>query len=150
MLPHHGGAARLCGQRKRCPCTSYQYLSILKWPPKVQQNKYFYHEDGHGVVLEVNSHEYIYIGESVYKFVVLAKLTRLESYIGNNDVPYPCVVDQHHNVYLFIDQVIIKHLTRKTFGNSTDVYEFYYKYKDKIPQERLQSMQTKTIRKRIN
>ena len=119
-------------------------------PSKVRQRKHFWHEDGHVVVVEVNPNEYIYIGESVYKFTTFAQLTRLESYIGNNDVPYPCVVDQDHNVYLFIDQVIIKHLTRKAFGNSTDVYDFYYKHKDKIPKERLQTMQTKTVRKRTS
>jgi hypothetical protein len=42
-------------------------------PYKVRQRKHFWHEDGHVVVVEVNPNEYIYIGESVYKFVVLAK-----------------------------------------------------------------------------
>ena len=116
-------------------------------PPQVRKRKDFWHEDGHVVVLEVNSHESIYIGESVYKFKTLAKLERLESYIGNNDVPYPCVVDQDHNVYLFIENQIIKRLTRKAFGNSGDVYDFYYN--TKVPKERLQNMETTTIRKRL-
>ena len=115
-------------------------------PPKRQQSKYFYHEDGHVVVLEVNSHESVYIGERVYKFKTLAKLERLESFIGNSDVPYPCVVDQDHNVYLLLENKIIKHMTRKAFGNSTDIYDFYYH--NKIPKERLQAMETTIIRDR--
>lgn len=117
-------------------------------PPKVRMRKHFWHEDGHVVVVEVNPHEYVYVGASVYKFTTIAKLVRLESFIGNNDVPHPCVIDQDHNVYLLTEHKVIKHLTRKAFGNSDDVYDFYYKHKNKIPKDNLADMQTKIIRKR--
>jgi hypothetical protein len=111
-------------------------------PEAIKLNEGFYHEDGHVVVLELTPDTSIYIGESVYMFKTLAKLNRMESYIGNSDVPCPCVIDEEGNVYLFLEDTIITHAGLGGFKDSKydDYYDFYY---DGKPEEdKLRAMET--------
>ena len=81
---------------------------------------------GHVVVVKTSHLKYVVVGSTIQEFKTLAPVTRIESYVGNSDVPYPCVVDEEHNVYLLLESVVMKHVTKKQVEPFGDVYGFYY------------------------
>lgn len=81
---------------------------------------------GHVVVVKTGHLKYVFVGNTIQEFKTLAPVTRIESYVENNDVPYPCVVDEEHNVYLLLEGVVMKHVTKKQIVPFGDVYGFYY------------------------
>ena len=78
------------------------------------------------VVVKTSHLKYVVVGNTIQEFTTLAPVTRIESYVGNSDVPYPCVVDAEHNVYLLLESVVMKHVTKKQVEPFGDVYRFYY------------------------
>jgi hypothetical protein len=81
---------------------------------------------GHVVVVKTGHLKYVFVGHAIQEFKTLAPVTRIESYVGNSDLPYPCVVDSQHNVYLLLESVVMKHVTKKQIEPFGDVYGFYY------------------------
>jgi len=79
--------------------------------------------DGNTIVVQTGNLEYIYIGEKVFKFKTLAPLTKYESPVGNNDVPYPYGVDSEGRVYLMLEGGILINPADETLE---DVYNEYW------------------------
>lgn len=82
--------------------------------------------EGHAVVVKTGHLQYVFVEHAIQKFKTLAPVTRIESYVGNNDVPYPCVVDAEHNVYLLLEGVVMKHVSKRQIEPFGDVYGYYY------------------------
>jgi|694.fasta_scaffold02748_21 hypothetical protein len=115
-------------------------------PEAIKLYEGFDHEDGHVVVLELTPDKSVYIGESVYMFKTLAKLERMESYIGSNDVPYPCMIDEEGNVYLLFYEKIITHAGLGGLKDSGEYDDYYELYDDgKIEPDKLRAMEIKVI-----
>lgn len=73
--------------------------------------------------------KYEFIGDKVFSFSALGQIVKYESPVGNNDVPYPYAIDEHGNIYLLIEDVILKHTNNlqtelNTYDN--DPYSYYY------------------------
>jgi len=78
---------------------------------------------GNSILLWIKENEYVYIGESIFKFKSLAKIVKYFSPIGNSSVPYPYAVDEEERYYLLIENLMIKHIPR---GFKKDPYDYYY------------------------
>lgn len=82
--------------------------------------------DGNTILLKISStqqkNKYIYIGPSIYSFYTQDLIKKYVSPVGNNDVPYPYAVDNHNNIYLLEENVIINVGTIK----NKDPYRIYY------------------------
>jgi hypothetical protein len=78
--------------------------------------------DGNTMLLCIRGAEYVYIGDIIYTFTAIAKITKYVSEMGNSDVPYPYAVDILGNYYLMTERVIL-------MGSSVhaDPYETYYR-----------------------
>ena len=53
---------------------------------------------GNTILLKIEDHKYVYIGEWVVEFEIEDEIVEYHSYIGSNDVPYPVAVGKE-NVY---------------------------------------------------
>lgn len=80
---------------------------------------------GNSILLWIKDNEYIYIGESVFKFKSLSRIVKYFSPIGNSSVPYPYAIDDVGRYYLMIEDVVIQNIPR---GFKKDPYDYYYKY----------------------
>jgi hypothetical protein len=90
--------------------------------------------NGNSILLKVNkdTNDYVFIGRKVYSFTSLYPIVSFLSPIGRADVPYPYSVDNHNNLYLMIEYVIIK-MDNKLLDYASDYdnpYYFYYDYID--------------------
>eukprot|EP01102_Stenamoeba_stenopodia_P018742 TRINITY_DN6934_c0_g1_i1.p1 TRINITY_DN6934_c0_g1~~TRINITY_DN6934_c0_g1_i1.p1 ORF type:complete len:217 (-),score=43.06 TRINITY_DN6934_c0_g1_i1:33-596(-) len=63
--------------------------------------------DGNTILVQTGNLEYIYIGGKIFKFKTLAPITKYNSPVGNNDVPYPYAIDSEGRVYLMLESVIL-------------------------------------------
>ena len=84
--------------------------------------------DGNTILLCVGHNEYVSISEPIFSFKSVSKIVSYVSPIGNSDVPYPYAVDDQNNIYLLIEDVIIKHNTKvsKQMKSYDDPYAYYY------------------------
>ena len=86
--------------------------------------------DGNSILLELNPNtlEYIYIGESIYKFKAYSKILSYDSPVGNSSVPYPYAVDENQNHYLMIEDIVLEMTERfrEQLHAGQDVYDYYY------------------------
>ena len=83
--------------------------------------------DGNSILVNVKYNEYIFIGSSIFSFEPLSKIIKFVSVMGNSGVPYPYAEDVTGNIYLLIENVIIKN--NPNIKNYKDPYNYYY---DKI------------------
>jgi hypothetical protein len=88
--------------------------------------------DGNSILLELDSNtlEYVYIGESIYKFKAYSKILNYYSPVGNSCVPYPYAVDENNNYYLVIEDIVLKMTDnlRYVLDEGEDPYTYYYNF----------------------
>lgn len=83
--------------------------------------------DGNAMLLHEHDLEYVFVGQSVYRFHALSSIIKFVSPVGNNDVPYPYAIDYEDRYYLFIERVIVRippELITNVF--TFDPYRYYY------------------------
>jgi hypothetical protein len=99
--------------------------------------------EGNSILLKIPGeiNNYVYIGESIYKFTTYAKIIAYYSPIGNNSVPYPYAIDELGNYYLVTENVVVKYDPKlvELIQIGEDPYSFYYNKSDFGP-EILESM----------
>jgi hypothetical protein len=61
--------------------------------------KYF---DGNSLLLKLHGEDkrYVWIGENIYEFSTPEPITKYNSYVGNNDVPYPVAFSKNYVYFL--------------------------------------------------
>ena len=64
--------------------------------------------DGNSILFQTESLRYVFVGHVIYSFDAISPIVSYVSEVGNNDVPYPYAVDERNNVYLMIEDVIVK------------------------------------------
>jgi hypothetical protein len=84
---------------------------------------------GNSILLNIKDKEYVYIGETIYKFQAYDDIVSYVSPIGNNDVPYPYAIDKSGNYYLMIQDVVVE-LPKKLVKKYEDPYFVYYSWKE--------------------
>jgi hypothetical protein len=80
--------------------------------------------DGNSILLHIKDNEYVSIGCDIYGFTTDHRITRYFSDVGGSDVPYPYAIDDHNNIYLLIEDVILSNVPEEHFD---DPYSYYYK-----------------------
>jgi hypothetical protein len=80
--------------------------------------------------------KYVYIGSEIYEFKTDDKILKYSSKIGNSAVPYPFAIGSE-NVYIMLDKV---YFSKKDIDNYDNIYDFYYKNKDKIDIHKMKSL----------
>lgn len=86
--------------------------------------------DGNSILLELNENQYEFIGDKIFSFTSLNKIVDYISPVGNSDVPYPYAIDENGNVYLLIENVVLKStesLKSHIENTNNDPYNYYYK-----------------------
>ena len=73
-----------------------------------------------------NHNTYAFIGKDVFTFASISPIVQYVSPVGNNDVPYPYAVDEHNNIYLLIEDVILLSAPDRTVTPEFDPYRYYY------------------------
>ncbi|AYV80801.1 MAG: DNA ligase [Harvfovirus sp.] len=86
--------------------------------------------DGNSILLEMEDLSYIHIAMEIFSFSSIAKIINFVSPVGNNDVPYPYATDEYGNIYLLMENVILKNnaLLEKHIQTYDDPYSYYYDY----------------------
>jgi hypothetical protein len=99
------------------------------------------HEKGNSILLRKPGDAYVYIGSEIREFRAAAgdKIVDYNSYIGNNDVPYPFAVGETHT-YLLIEKV---YLPNGAFDMKEDPYTQYYGFTDAAKGEYLKKVAKK-------
>lgn len=81
--------------------------------------------DGNSILLHLHDNTYLFIGDTIFSFVSYANIVEYISQVGNNDVPYPYAIDIDGNIYLMIEDVVLKQNTKiKKYDNNP--YWYYY------------------------
>ncbi len=83
---------------------------------------------GNSILIDITDHEYMYVGESIYRFKTIDVIKDYVSPVGNNKVPYP-VAYGDDNVYFMLDRVYIPRNKLKTLvkvDNAEDLYAEFY------------------------
>ena len=94
-------------------------------------------EAGNSILLLVNANKYVYIGHKMFTFTSIALIITYRSPIGNSDVPYPYAIDEDGNVYLLIEDAVIRNFIQRAGETCVprtpsfqfilpNPYEFYY------------------------
>ena len=66
--------------------------------------------DGNTILLEISNKKYCFIGHSIYEFSTKDKITKYESPVGNNDVPYPLAYGEENLYFLMEGNYLSKDL----------------------------------------
>jgi hypothetical protein len=110
--------------------------------------------DGNSILLHLEKNKYVFICEKMYSFESIDEIYRFVSPVGNSGCPYPYAFDRSHNVYLFIENIVLlnngnidklieaeKYMIKKfskyssytdfkgddeAIGRNGDVYDYYY------------------------
>jgi hypothetical protein len=90
--------------------------------------------DGNSILLHIDGNKYVHIGSEILSFESISKITKFVSPVGNSDVPYPFCVDNKKNIYLLIENVILKLMKKMP----KDPYEYYYDKAVIIPKNNLE------------
>ena len=112
--------------------------------------------DGNTILVHTKEDEYIYIGESIFKFYSFSPIIDYVSPVGNNDVPYPYAIDKEGNYYkMTYDQAIMLPLLELAGQKSEYISDSLYVYNkdnplnvDKIKQKKQYELSLK-IRQKI-
>lgn len=78
---------------------------------------------GNSILLWIKDNQYVYIGESIFRFRSLSKIVKYLSPVGNSGVPYPYAIDYEGRYYLMIENVVVENIPR---GFKRDPYDYYY------------------------
>lgn len=87
--------------------------------------------NGNSILLHMGNDIYVFIGNTIFSFQALALIIKFVSPVGNNDVPYPYAEDKDGNIYLLIEDVVIKYnkiIKKQIEKNDNDPYRYYYDY----------------------
>jgi hypothetical protein len=79
--------------------------------------------DGNSILLHIRNNEYVFIGSEIYKFQCDGNIVVFVSPVGNNDVPYPYSITDNGDVYLMIENVILRNFD---INEHPDPYDYYY------------------------
>lgn len=84
---------------------------------------------GNSILLKLCDNKYEFIGNSVFSFTTHSEIISFISPVGNNDVPYPYAIDKDGNIYLMIENVVLKYNKNlnKLIKKYDDPYLYYYK-----------------------
>lgn len=82
--------------------------------------------DGNSILLHIRDLEYVFIGWNIFAFRAIATISEYISPVGNNDVPYPYATDVNNNIYLLIDDIVIKYDPERDMSDYDDPYNYYY------------------------
>jgi len=77
--------------------------------------------DGNTILIRVAFRKYIYIGHHIMSFTTVSPIVAYHSPVGNNMVPYPYAIDKNNNVYLMLENVILK-----DYNDRRDPYHYFY------------------------
>lgn len=114
--------------------TFYPQLIFIGRSPSIDMTRFsggFGPEfDGNSLLLYTGKDQYIFIGNLIYSFTTKNKIIKYISPVGSNDVPYPYAVDDRGNIYLMIENAVIKmnEKIRKQMKDYDDPYSYYYDY----------------------
>lgn len=82
--------------------------------------------DGNSILLHMNKHKYIWIGDSIQTFRSQHEIIAFSSPVGNSGVPYPYAIDSKQLIYLLIENVILLNYTSSIKRNPyTQYYSTY-------------------------
>lgn len=93
------------------------YLRVFVGKDKKAGKKF----DGSSVLVQLSKKKYMYIGSSIFSFLVNDEVRGFYSEVGNSDVIYAYVVGEQ-NIYLMIEGVYIPVIEMK----GTNPYSHYY------------------------
>jgi hypothetical protein len=86
---------------------------------------------GNSILIKINKHAYIFVGESIYQFTTEDEIVDYISQVGNSDVPYPIAYGSGY-YYFMLDKI---YMSKNNFNTkplrekSMDLYgEYYEKY----------------------
>lgn len=115
-----------------------------------------YEFTGNSILIKLNPHEYIYVGDGIYKFKTKDEIVKYFSPVGNSDVPYPWAKGTEFTYFMldatYMSNSLIPDNKKivETYGGScipADVYCFYYdttgkkgKLKDKVKRLRIKTL----------
>ena len=88
---------------------------------------YGYKYNGNSILLKIADKKYRWIGYSVKDFETEHEIIEFSSPVGNNDVPYPYAIDNIGQVYLMIENVLLKHTPNR------NPYRHYYENQNITP-----------------
>ena len=91
--------------------------------------------EGNSILIKLpgEDNQYVYIGESIYKFTAYAKIVDYLSPVGNNSVPYPYAIDELGNYYLITESVVLlcdPNIDELIQQEGEDPYSYYYNNDD--------------------
>ena len=88
---------------------------------------------GNTILVKLDKHKYVHIGEKVVEFTTPDEITRYFSVVGNSDVPYPVAVGET-NVYMMVDlRVVARSVFPAGYKDWVNCYGAYYGYVKGIP-----------------
>ncbi len=83
-----------------------------------------------GILFEMRKNEniYIFVGDEISQFKSLDKMEYIMTLIGNDNFVYPYGIDKENNIYLFIENIMIKHNSNisEIIKKTPNPYDFYY------------------------
>ena len=82
------------------------------------------HFVGNTILLKLSKNKYVYIGGTIYEFIINDSIYRYFSLIGRNDVPYPVLLGTD-NVYFMLDK---KYVSRDMFSKNMKVKDWENAY----------------------
>ena len=104
---------------------------------------------GNSVLAQIEANRYLYIGSEIYEFSMITgdSPVTYNSYVGNNDVPYPFLIGKTHT-YLMLEDVAIPN---ETLNPSEDPYIQYYGFRGGYEgvKEAAKRFRKKTVHKRL-
>lgn len=81
--------------------------------------------DGNSILLKIDIHNYVFIGEKIYSFTTNHEIVEFISPVGNNDVPYPYAIDTSNNYYFLLGSETGM-LPVNDLSYCIDPYTYYY------------------------
>jgi len=106
--------------------------------------------DGNSILLQIEIHKYIFIGDRIFKFETDCEIIKFESPVGNNDVPYPFAIDKKDQFYMILQKNIIKCVPKKYHKDPYDYLWGHNDNSDSPDEKTLKTMKKiKIIHKRI-
>jgi hypothetical protein len=93
--------------------------------------------DGRSILIHMGDNIYVHIGEEIYSFESLGQIVDFVSPVGNNVQIYPYAKDKNGNVYLLLENVVIKKTpqTEKEMKQYENPYVYYYDHNKIIDDE---------------
>lgn len=120
------------GDYSMCILTFESDIVFIGESPNIEMSRYSHGPkyDGNSILLHIKNNEYVFIGTKIFSFEALSTIVNFVSPVGNNDVPYPYAIDENGNIYLLIEDVVIKSNDTlvKHMEEFDTPYGYYYKY----------------------